>query len=139
MKRGMSPLVSGILLLAFSLFIGMTIISWAAQSNVKHTGGCAHISFVSLNNEPLSCVTSDSIRLALENTGSVALQSVLIQLRSDSGVRTFKENFPLEPGYANVQVFSLPLAAQSIKVVPVGARGTCAESGITLEPPRICT
>ena len=143
--RGISPLISGILLLAFSLFMGITILSWASQA--KNRSGesldlCAavHIGLVTIDDQALTCTMPERLRLAIENLGAAPLTGILVQKRSAQEIVNIQHKFPLEPGYAKLEEIPLEGAsrAQSIKVVPISKDAACAASGIVLDPPQEC-
>lgn len=143
MRRGISPLVSGILLLTFSLFIGIIILTWASESPTtpkKTICDNVRIQWLTIENQPLTCTSPESLTLGLENTGEQPISEIIIQLVSATKATTTTYPITLKPGYATLETLDLDtIQTKSIKVVPVSEETTCAQMGITLYPIRTCT
>lgn len=83
-KRGISPLVATILLMAFAVSIGALIMNWTSSEDsgaVLKTSSCSAINLKVLS----ACQDNNSIRISLKNAGSADINSII--LRSKLGSR----------------------------------------------------
>ena len=81
-KRGISPLVATILLIAFAVSIGALIMNWASsETNVTKAVSCSDVKIYLIK----SCQNDESIILSLKNQGQADINA--ITLRSLGGTR----------------------------------------------------
>jgi flagellin-like protein len=78
-KRGISPLVATILLIAFAVSIGALIMNWSSSaessSALTGEGGCSDIEISILD----SCQTDTEISLSLKNNGNSAIEAIILR------------------------------------------------------------
>jgi flagellin-like protein len=87
MKRGMSPLISTIILLGFAVALGGVVISWGESSSASEPRDCTRtsISLVELGGKPLLCDQGNRIQFTLENNGEVSLDGVKVAFLFSTG------------------------------------------------------
>jgi len=80
-KKGMSPLIATILLIAFAVALGTMIITWAPQLGESKTPDCSAISmFIS----PYLCYAENMIRMSVRNTGA-PVAGLALRIVDDTG------------------------------------------------------
>ena len=80
-KKGMSPLIATILLIAFAVALGTMIITWAPQLGEKKGPDCSAISmFIS----PYLCYAENMIKMSIRNTGA-PVAGLTLRIVDDTG------------------------------------------------------
>jgi flagellin-like protein len=82
-KRGISPLVATILLIAFAVSIGALIMNWSSSDSstgILKAPSCSVIDITVLS----SCFTEDSIRISIINKGPADSNGIILR-NSDGG------------------------------------------------------
>jgi len=82
-KKGISPLVATILLIAFAVSIGALIMNWTSSEDsnaVLQTSSCSAINLKVLS----ACQDNNSIKLSLKNVGRGNINSVILRGKSNS-------------------------------------------------------
>ena len=80
-KKGLSPLISSVLLISFAIVLGILVMSWGkAEQDKIEVGVCdkAGIEVVSINDELQACYTSDKIFFTAGNTGENVLSGIKV-------------------------------------------------------------
>lgn len=100
-KKGMSPLIATVLLIAFAVALGAMIMNWSTdveepdKGPVTQSTPCSDVS-IELNEvfgKKIFCYQDESIRFNIVNTGSDAISG--IQLRSvDPELKVVETNIP---------------------------------------------
>src|SRR3989344_6742517 len=81
-RKGMSPLISSILLIGFAAALGMVVMSWG--KSVAATGGTigscedTSLSIIGLDQQPQACLAESEIELTVENTGKTPINGLKI-------------------------------------------------------------
>jgi flagellin-like protein len=77
-KKGMSPLIATVLLIAFAVALGAMIMNWSAgveaESHVK-VEVCEDVSIVSIQN---ACYTGNALRFDVRNNGDKRIDGLLL-------------------------------------------------------------
>ncbi len=79
-KRGISPLVATILLIAFAVSIGALIMNWSSSTEISghkiiDTSNCAAVEIEVLS----SCQNDNEIVLSLKNKGSNTINNIILK------------------------------------------------------------
>lgn len=101
-KKGMSPLIATVLLIAFAVALGAMIMNWStevdvpdAPKTVSSDNPCGQVS-IQLNevfDKTIFCYQNDAIRFNVVNTGSKGISG--IQLRTvDANLKEVKQDIP---------------------------------------------
>ena len=84
-KRGISPLIATVLLIAFAVSIGAMVMNWG-KDVVANTGDCndVKLDIQQLNGKPMFCYDSinTQINVMIKNTGSVDVEKMLLRVVS---------------------------------------------------------
>lgn len=85
-KKGMSPLIATMLLIAFAVALGAMIMNWSSTLGEKGTGGpdCSNIM---MEISPYLCYAENMIKISVKNTGK-AVESITLKLVDSSGETT---------------------------------------------------
>jgi flagellin-like protein len=82
-KRGISPLIATVLLIAFAVSIGTMIMNWGKDA-IATAGDCKDVKLElqTINDKPLLCydAINGQINVMLKNTGTVDIDSLKLQI-----------------------------------------------------------
>lgn len=81
-KKGMSPLIATILLIAFAVAMGTMIISWSSSLGETIGPDCSK---VSMTISPYFCYADNLIRVSIKNTG-IPVESVTLKMSDETGL-----------------------------------------------------
>lgn len=80
-RKGMSPLIATVLLIAFAVALGAMIMNWSSTLGENTGPDCSKISmFIS----PYMCYAENMIKLSVKNSGS-GVESVTLKIIDESG------------------------------------------------------
>ena len=108
-KRGISPLMATVLLVAFSIALGAVVMSWGEDyiaTNSEFTAGanelgagCDRVSFsiISVKGVPQVCYDPSAVQIFIENGQSIELANIQARLVGTDGI-------------VQAEIFSEPLA-----------------------------
>ncbi len=108
-KRGISPLMATVLLVAFSIALGAVVMSWgedyiATKSDFTTSAnelgvGCDRVSFsiISVKGFPQVCYDGSAVQIFIENGQSIELSNLQARVVGSDGI-------------AQTEIFSQPLA-----------------------------
>ncbi|MBN2051919.1 hypothetical protein JW756_00270 [Candidatus Woesearchaeota archaeon] len=82
-KRGMSPLIATMLLIAFAVALGAMIMNWSSTLGEKDAGG-PDCSKVMMEISPYLCYAENMIKISVKNTGK-AVEAVSLKIVDSSG------------------------------------------------------
>ncbi len=88
-KKGMSPLIATVLLIAFAVALGAMIMNWSAgvAPDEDHvTVSCAEIKIANTKNV---CISENKLMYSLRNEGDARVDSVRLVVTDAFGVSTF--------------------------------------------------
>lgn len=141
-KRGISPLVATILLIAFAVSIGALIMNWSSSessSAVLKTGTCSVVELSMLS----SCQSDTEISLSLKNSGNSLITAVI--LRSDTGGRIdyFVPSSAIEANTNRViRVSKNDFNKESFSIIPVinsdSNELSCTSKALTVSSLVVC-
>jgi flagellin-like protein len=141
-RRGLSPLIATVLLIAFAVAMGAMIMNWS--SNLGDAPGKPDCSGINIVMNPVICYTENMIKLNLRNNGAI-VEEMKVKIADDSSESEVAlKNSRLRKGdvlerelpYAKKGVASIaitPSINQNGKVVP------CDEPAIRLDDIQECT
>jgi flagellin-like protein len=153
-RRGISPLVATILLIAFSVGVGAVVMSVGesyieekaefvegGHSEVAAGCGAAKLSVIQVGGVAQACMRGAELELALDN-GPTDLAGVHLRAVGTAGIAV-RENILSEPlkHAGSVQAkASLAEAGEvrQLKLTPIIGAGPCGEQAVTLENIRQC-
>lgn len=134
-KRGVSPLIATILLIAFAVALGAVIM----QFGEAVTGVCG----TNIVIQPTACVNADgSIKFSIKNAGSDEITSLKVEAKgiSSSNVRDFQ----LKIAQGSAKEGSIPFSSsmfgelQSVTFIPEIDSTKCTNNAITVNTPKAC-
>jgi len=153
-RRGITPLVATILLVAFSVGLGALVMSWGeeyieekaefVQGTAEVKSGCdaAKIDIIKIGGQPQACIGPDTIQLWIDNGPDTELYNIHARIAGANGVDV-KEEILGEPLLqSNAVKASVPYSNAivpilQIKLTPKIWTGrdvaTCAQSAINVE------
>lgn len=153
-RRGITPLVATILLVAFSVGLGALVMSWGeeyieekaefVQGTAEVKSGCdaAKIDIIKIGGQPQACIGPDTIQLWIDNGPDIELYNIHARLAGTNGIDV-KEEILSEPLLqsnavkASVQYNKAIVPILQIKLTPKIWTGrdvaTCAQSAINVE------
>ena len=90
-KKGMSPLIATVLVIAFAVAIGVMILNWTSDiSKTTTTSPTDYCDGVSLSVNSVVCYDGSSIVLHAKNTGTKKFDGVMIKSSTPNGDLDFK-------------------------------------------------
>ncbi|HLF54808.1 MAG TPA: hypothetical protein VI612_03750 [Candidatus Nanoarchaeia archaeon] len=102
-RKGMTPLVATILLVAFSVGLGALVMSWGedyieqkaefVQGVQEVKSGCDAVSFelIKIGGQPQACRTADTIELWIDNGPNMDLYNIHARVAGKDGVSVSEE------------------------------------------------
>lgn len=109
-KKGLSPMVSTVIMLVFAIGLGGLVITWG-KSNLEVGGkGCASASLgiVSVGGKPLICSTGKSLQATISNDGSTPIAYIKLSLIGSQETYSVRLSQPISPGDAAKASFLIP-------------------------------
>ena len=79
-KRGMSPLIATVLLIAFAVALGAMIMNWSSTFGEDTGPDCSKVSMII---SPYICYAENIIKLSVKNTGAI-VEGVTIRVVDES-------------------------------------------------------
>ncbi len=153
-RRGLTPLVATILLVAFSVGLGALVMSWGeeyieekaefVQGTAEVKSGCdaAKIEIIRIGGQPQACYSPNAIQLWMDNGPSTDLFNIHARIAGANGIDV-KESILTEPLLkSNAVKVSIPYnpaisPVLQIKLTPKIWTGrdvaTCAQTAINVE------
>jgi flagellin-like protein len=138
-KKGISPLISTLLLIFFAVALGLVVMSWGKTAQIEEIeASCDEIDLdiLTLNGEPQACYADGNLKFTLENSGTLPIMGVKLFIISDSIEKievdssiTPADIVKLETAYTSAEI-------QKIKISPKisDLEGEfCAKKGVELE------
>lgn len=156
-RRGISPLVATVLLIAFSVALGAVVMSWGESyieqraefvSGKPEVGGpcdTALISIIKLEGKPQACLRGSTVELFIEN-GQRPLDGIKVSVTGSDGVHLVDNVLAkkLDPA-DSVKVTVTPTAIgtiKQIKLTPIllinNEQQFCTQSQTIIEPVQPC-
>ncbi|MBR9699884.1 hypothetical protein GOV09_05490 [Candidatus Woesearchaeota archaeon] len=140
MKKGITPLVSTILLLGFAIGLGTLVMSWGAVKDFS----CKEVELgiVTLEERKEICLTPSSIEAVVENNGPTHIDRLKIVLLTQDAVLTEEMTEGIAPG--SFKKVSFPLSGLEvtqilkIRVIPSSGEEDCISKRVELERLRNC-
>ncbi len=158
-RRGITPLVATILLVAFSVGLGALVMSWGedyieqkaefVQGTAEVKSGCdtATISIIKISGQQQACYGPDGIQLWIDNGPDQDLFNIHARIAGNNGIEV-KESILTQPLVkSNAVKVTVPFDKAiapilQIKLTPKiwtgSAAVTCAQSAVTLERLQAC-
>lgn len=157
-KKGLSPLVSTIILIALSVGLGLLVMGWgrayieekaAFVQGVQETlSGCEAVSFsvITVSGKPQVCVEGSIIKGAFDNGPNVVLHDVQARVAGSKGVYVQESLLPepLARSSAAQFAFAIPAIGEvlQVKLTPKIKIGNdvlfCAKKARVVEPILMC-
>ncbi|MFP4523493.1 MAG: archaellin/type IV pilin N-terminal domain-containing protein [Candidatus Nanoarchaeia archaeon] len=82
-KKGMSPLIATVLLIAFAVAIGAMIMNWTSNVSVENdVNYCEDVSLVATES---ACMSRNKMQLSLKNNGQKEIAGVVVSVDVESG------------------------------------------------------
>jgi len=146
-KRGLSPLIASVLLIAFTVTLFLIISTWVQRSivdpgledsgeKVAKTLDCLSAKI----NIDSACAksTNDQISVHFDNEGDVALTGVNIRVVGSSGAQNFDKNDAIQPlerkKYVETVVAATVGTITDIEIYPEFTSGVCRDNPAIKKP-----
>ena|ERR1041385_5126985 len=153
-KKGITPLVATVLLVAFSIGLGALVMSWGqdyieqkaefVQGAQEVHSGCdaAHISVIRIGGQPQVCLGPKGIDVYIDNGPDVEITNVHARIAGSNGVETHADILAAPLAKAGGAKVTVPLQTAvgqilQLKLTPKVASGQtvvmCDQSAVVLE------
>ncbi len=158
-RKGITPLVATILLVAFSVGLGALVMSWGedyieakaefVQGTAEGKSGCdaAKLELIQIGGQPQACIGKDGIQLWIDNGPNVELYNIHARIAGQHSVEV-NEEILLQPLLkSNAVKAVIPFTPNvgpilQLKLTPKLWTGkevaVCAQSAITIEKIPFC-
>lgn len=158
-KRGITPLVATILLVAFSVGLGALVMSWGedyieakaefVQGTAEVKSGCdaAEISIIRIGGQDQACAGPNGLQLWIDNGPSIDLYNIHARIAGNNGVEVKDDILPGPLLRANAIKAIVPYDTSvgpilQVKLTPKIWTGSnvaiCSQTSITLERVQPC-
>lgn len=158
-KKGITPLVATILLVAFSVGLGALVMSWGeeyiaekaefVQGTAEVKSGCdaASIQLIRISGTPQACLGSDGIHLWIDNGPTVDLANIHARIAGPNGVDIIEDILEEPLLKANAVKIIVPVNPQlggvlQIRLTPKYWTGKdialCSQSALEIERLKSC-
>ncbi len=158
-KRGITPLVATILLVAFSVGLGALVMSWGedyieakaefVQGTAEVKSGCdaAEISIIRIGGQDQACVGPGGLQLWIDNGPSIDLYNIHARIAGNNGVEVKEDILPGQLLRANAIKAIVPYDTSigpilQVKLTPKIWTGSnvaiCSQTAINLERVQPC-
>ena len=140
-KKGMSPVVSTLILIVFAAALGAVVMSWGTSATEEiELRAClvTGLDFIYIGDAPDVCI-GDGIILTLKNNGEIPIDGVSVVVIEKEQITDFEVDEQIDVGgIKRIKVGYTPTALQKIVVSP-NARGmVCAKQGVEVEEVKEC-
>jgi len=153
-RKGLTPLVATILLVAFSVGLGALVMSWGeeyieekaefAQGTAEVKSGCdaASIDIINIGGTPQACVGQGGIQLWIDNGPDMELYNIQARIAGSQGVATVEDILEEPLLRANAAKTVVPFGANvgdvlQVKLTPKIWTGKdiaiCSQSSLNVE------
>ena len=150
-KKGISPLISTLLLIFFATALGVVVMSWGKTAQLEEmevetdeiTCSGVGLDVLRINEEPQLCFMDGMLKYTLENTGSAAIDSIKLFIIGDEIEKLDIDN-PIEPA----DIVSLDTSYQTtatikkVKITPSILIGLekefCPKKGVEIDSINEC-
>lgn len=140
MKKAISPLTSTIAMLMFAVLLGVIVMSWGANKEIKEDRECdkTSVGVISFKGMPQACYTGNSINFIMENNGKSVIDGFRVFV---IGENIFKDDIQLMLGVGDVARSSFPYEnvnnPEALRIVPKieekGFSNLCASNSLTVD------
>lgn len=156
-KKGISPLLSTILLIVLSIAIGAAVMSWgrayveqaagAVQEKTEVQVSCQFDALAGvrkIGNEPSICYQDGTLKLLLENAGSISINGISVDV---IGNDISKTDVAVNVGPAGIENVAVNYPAnvvgevKQVQITPkffVGGKQVCPKNVLILEKIKKC-
>ena len=151
-KRGISPLVTTILLIAFAIALGLVVMNWGKSyieekaeftAGPSDASGCGlvELGIIQINERDKICYNPNdfSIEVFLENGPDATINNLEVRVVGSQGIKTIDSvlDKPVEAGVSAQVRFNYPSGlgdVQQVKLTPVIGEGTsCSKESVVSE------
>ena len=150
-KKGISPLIATVLLIAFAVSIGTMIMNWGRDVPAAEDCKDVKIELQTINGKPLFCydTLNTKINVMLKNTGNVDVAELRLLVTSASGSDFSKdekniENSPIKSGETVVKnIVYVKSGKFKVEIAPIisvgGTEKACLDKSVVAEDIQACT
>ncbi len=140
-KKGISPLISTLLLIFFAIALGLVVMSWGKTSQIQEQPASCEdlsLSLVSLPDMPDACYKDGNLRYTIENSGYASVDGLKVFILSDEIERVEQDKFIMP---ADMEIIDTSYSSQSqiikLKITPWirtnGEKEFCSKKGVEIE------
>jgi hypothetical protein len=148
-NRGITPLISTILLISFAVLLGIIVMNWGRTTiaSQQETKSCTEsgLDIVAINDVSEICYHSNSIRFTVENQGQTKISGFVISVLGETGIQQFEIEQNMDIGEIDeitTQFDTSVGSIRKIKIVPKitgnGAAYVCPKSGVDIDQVALC-
>jgi len=133
-KRGITPLISTFILIAFAIGLGTMVMSWGNSERFKEAScESVEISVTSLNDNYKICSKEDMITATVENNGRTDIEMIRIVMLTGSG--TFDQNLDTNIKVGEFGDITFPLQQNLLKLrlIPYLDEDQCIKKRFEIE------
>lgn len=140
MKKAISPLTSTIAMLMFAVFLGVIVMSWGVNKEVKEDRECdkTSVGVISFKGMPQACYTETNINFIIENNGKSAIDGFRAFVIGDN---IFKDDIQLMLAVGDIARKTFPYenidSPKALRLVPKieekGFSTLCASNSLTVD------
>ncbi|MBW2984350.1 hypothetical protein KY361_04500 [Candidatus Woesearchaeota archaeon] len=146
-KKGISPLISTLLLIFFAAALGIVVMSWGktAQLEKVEAAACDKVclDIVKIAGEPQLCYSDGVLRYTLENTGAVYIDGLKLFIVGDEIEKIEQDAYIAPADIVNLEsAYETKTTIKKVKITPgivVGeGREFCPKKGVEVDSIKEC-
>lgn len=140
-KKGISPLISTVILLVFATGLGLVVMNWSKAIEVEELPTCnAELAIVYIDGVPQLCKEENTVKVMLENNGLEVITGVKISIIDEIGVINDEVNETI--GIAEIRQLDIDSSRpvsfiRKIKITPK-SQIYCPNKAVEIESIRDC-
>jgi len=145
-KKGITPIISSILLILFAVGLGTLVMGWGAIAR-EQAASCtgAGLDIIHIAGDQQICREGSTLVMTIENSGTGVIEALKLNSITDSEI--ISTQVPARLKVAEPKRLSAPLGAISgtlrqVRIVPLVSReesGICAGAVVVVEGIKECT
>ncbi|MBW2980439.1 hypothetical protein KY360_03420 [Candidatus Woesearchaeota archaeon] len=145
-KKGISPLISTLLLIFFAIALGLVVMSWgkAAQIEEHEAATCEDVSLdiVKVGEEPQLCYIDGKLKYTVENAGSAYIDGIKLFIIADEIEKIEQDNYILPADIVNLETAYQKTPIKKVKITPritvEGNKEFCPKKGVEIDNIKLC-
>ena len=146
-KKGISPLISTLLLIFFAAALGIVVMSWGKTAQLEEieevTCDRVGLDIIKVGEEPQLCHSNGVLKYTLENTGAIAIDGIKLFVIGNEIEKIEQDAYVAPADIVNLEsAYQTKTTIKKVKITPriiVGeGREFCPKKGVEIDSIKEC-